>query len=74
MDNNKFSLLANQKGSAKILAAFEMPKTPKQVEKELQLSKLKIQPFLKNKFLETLNPGARKGRLYILSCSNSDSI
>jgi len=44
-----------------------VPKTPRRVEKELGIKKLKIKPFLEKGLLESLNPRARKGRLYRLS-------
>lgn len=53
----------------KILLAFQVPKTPKQVEKEFGLKKLKTKPLLKNGLIECLNPDARKGRLYVLTNS-----
>lgn len=48
-----------------ILLAFAAPKTPKQVERELSIRKLKTPPFITKGLLECLNPNARKGRLYI---------
>ena len=51
----------------RILFQFSLPKTPKQVEKELQISKLKLKPYIDMGFLKILNPKARKGRLYILT-------
>jgi hypothetical protein len=50
-----------------ILLSFSAPKTPRQVEKELGIKKLKLKPFLEKHLLETLNPEARKGRFYILT-------
>ena len=47
-----------------ILFSFLVPKTPRRVEKELGIKKLKMKPFLEKGLLESLNPGARKGRLY----------
>ena len=51
-----------------ILLSFSVPKTPKQVEKELGIKKLKLKPFLDKHLIESLNPGAKKGRFYILTC------
>ena len=51
----------------RILLSFLCPKTPRQVEKELGLRKLKLKPFIENRLLVSLNPEARKGRFYILS-------
>lgn len=50
-----------------ILLLFSVPKTPKQVEKELRIKKLKLKPFLEKHLLESLNPEARKGKFYILT-------
>jgi len=51
----------------RILLSFSVPKTPKQVEKELGIKKLKLKPFLEKNLLKSLNPEARKGRFYILN-------
>jgi len=51
-----------------VLKSFALPKTPKQVERELDITKLKIKPFLKRNLLKSLNPNARKGRYYVLTC------
>ena len=48
-----------------ILSAFNVPKTPRQVEKELKLSKIKMKPLIENKMVVPLNPSAKKGRLYV---------
>ena len=50
-----------------ILFSFLVPKTPRRVEKELGIKKLKMKPFLEKGLLESLNPRARKGRLYRLT-------
>lgn len=55
---------ANHSQNKRILVAFSSPNTPARAEKELQIHKLKLGPFLDRKLLESLNPGARKGRLY----------
>ena len=57
----------NRKRNREILKLFVTPKTPKQVEKQLGLKKLKLKPFLEKKLLLSLNSEARKGRLYILT-------
>lgn len=49
------------------LLAFFVPKTPRQVENELGIKKLKLKPFLQKHLLGSLNPEARKGRFYILT-------
>ncbi len=50
-----------------ILHALTTPKTTRQVEKELNIKKLKLKPLLEKGLLEILNPKARKGRLYTLT-------
>jgi len=50
-----------------VLHAFSVPKTPRQVEIELTLKKLKLRPFLDRSMLVCLNPEARKGRHYIIT-------
>ena len=57
----------NQPKINSILLSFSTPKTPKQVEKELGIKKLKLKPFLNKHLLKCLNPKARKGRFYILT-------
>lgn len=51
----------------RILLSFLCPKSPRQVEKELGLRKLKLKTFIENRLLVSLNPEARKGRFYVLS-------
>ena len=50
-----------------ILVSFSVPKTPKQVEKEVCVRKLKMKPFVGKRLVRCLNPEARKGRLYMLT-------
>ncbi len=50
-----------------ILFAFSVPKTPRQVERELHISKLKLKHFIDKGLLTSLNPNARKGKLYTLT-------
>lgn len=50
-----------------ILLVFSTPKTPRQAEIKLSVKKLKLKPFLEKDLLKCLNPGARKGRFYVLS-------
>lgn len=57
----------HQPNTNQILFSFLVPKTPRRVEKELGIKKLKIKPFLEKGLLESLNPRARKGRLYHLT-------
>ncbi len=57
----------NKNRNREVLKLFVTPKTPKQVEKRLGLKKLKVRPFLEKNLIESLNPEARKGRLYILT-------
>ena len=51
----------------KILVCFSAPKTPRQIEIELGIKKLKLKPFLERNLLQSLNPEARKGRFYVLT-------
>ena len=51
----------------KILLSFSVPKTPKQVEKELGIKKLSLRPFVEKNLLKSLNPSANKGRFYVLT-------
>lgn len=50
-----------------ILLSFSVRKTPREIEKELGIKKLKLKPFVEKHLLKCLNPGARKGRLYVLT-------
>ena len=50
-----------------VLLSFCIPRTPKQVERELGATKLKLSEFLKKNSIMPLNPTARKGRLYIVT-------
>ncbi len=59
--------MINQDSINKILLAFSIPKTPREVEKEHGIKKLKLKPFLKKQLLIPLNPEARKGRFYTLT-------
>ncbi len=67
MGNRGLAAWIDQVEINKILLAFNVPRTPKQVEKDLRINKLKIKPFLDKNLLESLNPKARKGRLYVLT-------
>ncbi len=55
--------------TCEILSAFSVPKTPRQVEGALSITKLKLAPFARRGLLKVLNPKARKGRLYVLTDS-----
>lgn len=57
----------HQPQTKKVLLSFASPATPRQVEKQLGIKKLKLTPFLKKGLIISLNPTARKGRLYILT-------
>ena len=57
----------NRKRIRQILCAFSIPKTPRKVETELRIKKLKIKPYIHKGLLKILNPKARKGRLYLLT-------
>lgn len=65
---------ANKPRTKSILLAFSVPKTPAQVEKELNIKKLKTPRFLAKGLLECLNPMARKGRLYVITNKVRDLI
>lgn len=56
----------------RVLLAFTAPKTPRQVEQELGIAKIKMKLFLDSHLLESLNPGANKGRLYRLTPAASE--
>ena len=57
----------NEQTINKILICFSAPKTPRQIEIELGIKKLKLKPFVEKNLLQSLNPKARKGRFYILT-------
>ena len=67
MKENDVILWLQQPKVKRILLSFSIPKTPKQVEKEIGIKKLKLKPFLEKKLIESLNPEASKGRLYVLT-------
>ncbi|MBW2566350.1 MAG: hypothetical protein JRE24_05605 [Deltaproteobacteria bacterium] len=48
-----------------VLLAFSTPKTIRQVERDLAIRKLKMKPFVEKGVLKSLNPVARKGRLFV---------
>jgi predicted transcriptional regulator len=52
---------------SRVLVSFTVPRMPSQVERRLGIKKLKITPFVKKGLLKSLNPMARKGRLYIVT-------
>lgn len=57
----------NNPRTRQILLAFSYPKTPKQVQIELSIRKIKLKPFFDKHLLKCLNPGCRKGRFYIIT-------
>lgn len=57
-----------------ILLEFTSPKTPRQVERHLHIKKLKMQPFIDKGIIKSLNPIARKGRLYQLTNKGRKSL
>lgn len=61
------SCWVNQPKVNQILISFSVPKTPKQVEKELDIKKIKLKAFLEKNLLRCLNPKARKSRFYIMT-------
>ena len=58
---------ASQEKTKNILKTFIVPKTPRQVEIELGIKKIKLAPYLRKKLIVCLNPCARKGRFYKLT-------
>ena len=65
MENNNHILKSIK--HRQILLAFATAKTPRKVETELKIKKLKIKPYIDKGLLKILNPKARKGRLYLLT-------
>ena len=57
----------HQARNNQIISSFSSPKTPRHVETELRINKLKLKPFLEKHLLKSLNPEARKGRLYTMT-------
>jgi hypothetical protein len=49
----------------RVLGSFSVPRTPRHVERELGIGKLKMKPFVEKGLLKPLNPVARKGRLFV---------
>ena len=56
-----------QKKVRDILCLFSHPNMPKRVERKLGVGRLRIKPYIESGLLRSLNQGARKGRLYILT-------
>jgi len=50
-----------------ILSSFSIPKTPRQVERELDIRRFNLKLFLKRNMLKCLNPDSYKGRIFILT-------
>jgi predicted transcriptional regulator len=50
-----------------ILVSFSIPKTPRRVERDLCIRKLKVKSFIEQNLLISLNPEVHKGRLYTLT-------
>lgn len=50
-----------------ILYSFAIPKTPRDVEKELNIPRFNLKPFLKRDIIKCLNPESYKGRIYVLT-------
>jgi len=67
MGNSYVILWLQQSKIKRMLHSFSVPKTPRQVEKELGIKKINMKPFLEKKLLKLLNPSANKGRLYVLT-------
>jgi len=51
-----------------VLVSFTIPRTPGQAQRRLAIKKLKMKPFVEKGLIRPLNPTARKGRLYIVTC------
>lgn len=49
----------------RVLGSFSVPRTPRQVEIELGIGKLKMKPFVERGLVKALNPVAKKGRLFL---------
>jgi len=67
MEKIKLTEWISQPKVNQILQSFSNPKTPRQVEKELNINRFNIQSFLKRDLIRCLNPGSYKGRLYKLT-------
>jgi hypothetical protein len=67
MEEKELANWVDQPKNAEILNMFLHPKTPTQVQKELNIKKFNLKPFLKRGLLLALNPKAQKGRLYTLT-------
>jgi hypothetical protein len=67
MEGKDLADWANRSRNAEILRAFFHPKTPAQVQRELDIKKFNLKPFLKRGLLKCLNSAAQKGRLYALT-------
>jgi predicted transcriptional regulator len=67
MEKKNLADWINQQKINQVLYSFSFPKTPRQVEKQLRIKKLKLKPFLEKNLLRSLNPETKKGRLYILT-------
>ncbi|MBT4287583.1 MAG: hypothetical protein HOD92_09620 [Deltaproteobacteria bacterium] len=67
MENSDVIIWLHQSNRKRILLSFSVPKTLRQVEKELSTKKINMKPFLEKNLLKLLNPSAKKGRLYVLT-------
>lgn len=56
-----------QPKTSRILHSFSVPRTPRQVERELGIQKLKMESYLSKGLVKSLNPEGRKGRFYTLT-------
>jgi hypothetical protein len=66
MKRDGMSLVLQPKNQ-NILVSFSVPKTPRHVERELCITKLKMKSLLDDGLVKLLNPEARKGKFYILT-------
>ena len=67
MGEKELANWSSRSRNSEIIRAFFLPKTPTQIQKELNIKKFNLKPFLKRDLLKCLNPEAQKGRLYTLT-------
>lgn len=66
-EEREVSPWASQAKVNRILYLFSTPCTPRQVERALNINKLKMRPYLNKGLVKALNPEGRKGRFYLLT-------
>jgi predicted transcriptional regulator len=67
MRDEKLVEWIKQPKNNQILLSFDNPKTPTEVQRDLNISKLNFNHFLKCGLITCLNPEMHKGRLYVLT-------